>query len=83
MLLTWIKKRTVTVKTPEFSVPTALILFFFFCFFLIISAADDPPYYVSVVRLGSVQQRHDCVLLVRNKIQGNLLKMLRFNLGNS
>lgn len=34
------------------------------------SATDDPTDHVSVVRLGSVQQRHGCVLLVRNTIQG-------------
>lgn len=34
------------------------------------SAADDPIDHVGVVRLGSVQQRYDRVLLVRNTIQG-------------
>lgn len=30
----------------------------------VFSVADDPTDHVGVVRLGSVQQRHDCVLLV-------------------
>lgn len=38
--------------------------------FFMFSAADDPVDHVSVVRLGSVQQRHGRVLLVWNTIQG-------------
>lgn len=37
------------------------------CFF---TAADDPTDHVSSLRLGSVQQRHHCDLLVRNTVQG-------------
>lgn len=36
-------------------------------------AADDPVDHVRTLHLGTIQQRHDCVLLVWNEIQGNLL----------
>lgn len=37
---------------------------------LLFTAADDPTDHVSSLRLGSVQQRHYCDLLVRNTVQG-------------
>ena len=46
--------------------PFGLILLFA----LLLPAADDPTDHVGAVRLGSVQQRHDRLLLVRNTIQG-------------
>lgn len=44
------------------------------CVFLLSSsAADDPSHHVGSLRLGSIQQRHHCDLLVRNTIQGDLV----------
>lgn len=48
-------------------------------FMLLSSAADDPTDYVSALCLGSVQQRHDRVLLVRNTIQGTSMFYLIFH----
>lgn len=41
---------------------------------LTFSAADDPTDHVGAVRLGSVQQRDDRVLLVWNSLQGTRLR---------
>lgn len=36
--------------------------------FLSLAVADDPSDHVSALRLGPAEQRHDCIVLVWNKI---------------
>lgn len=54
-------KQAVTFLCKAVTQYSALLLF---------TAADDPTDHVSSLRLGSVQQRHYCDLLVRNTVQG-------------
>lgn len=37
-------------------------------FFLIIAVADDSTHHVSTLCVGPAEQRHDCIVLVWNKI---------------
>lgn len=41
---------------------------FFYYYFLNIAVADDSTYHVSTLCVGPAEQRHDCIVLVWNKI---------------